>query len=108
MAYERTANFLSPTQFGAQKNRSTLDSLSHVEDYVRRGFVRKQITVALFFDIQKAYDTTWRFSILKSLDRHNFKGYLPLFIKDFMSECSFQVRIDKVYSRSFKLENGVP
>ena len=33
---------------GAQNNRPTLDSLSHVEDYVRRSFKRKQITVALF------------------------------------------------------------
>ena len=32
--YMRELQILNPTQFGAQRNRSTLDSLSHVEDYV--------------------------------------------------------------------------
>ena len=104
----RKEKMLSPTQFGSQINRSTIDSLSHLEDYVRRGFERKQITIALFFDIQKAYDTTWRYSILKTLYVNNFKGHLPLFIKNFMADRTFQVRIDNIYSRTFKLENGVP
>ena len=99
---------LSPTQFGSQKNRSTIDSLSHLEDYVRRAFERKQITVALFFDIQKAYDTTWRYSILKTLYDNDIKGHLPSFIKNFMLDRTFQVRIDNIYSKTFKLENGVP
>ena len=65
--YLRKNKVLSPTQFGSQAERSTLDSLSHLENYIRRGFERKQITAAVFFDIQKAYDTTWRHSILKAL-----------------------------------------
>ena len=104
----REEKILSTTQFGSQKNRSTIDSLSHLEDYVRRAFERKQITVALFFDIQKAYDTTWRYSILKTLHDNNLKGHLPIFIKNFMSDRTFQVRIDNIYSKTFKLENGVP
>ena len=104
----RENKILSPTQFGSQMNRSTIDSLSHLEDYVRRRFERKQITVALFFDIQKAYDTTWRYSILKTLYDNNFKGHLPIFIKNFVAERTFQVRIDNVYSKNFTLDNGVP
>ena len=104
----RKNNILSPTQFGSQAERSTLDSLSHLENYIRRGFERKQITVAVFFDIQKAYDTTWRHSILKSLHHNGFRGHLPFFIKNFIEERTFQTRIDNVYSDSFTLECGVP
>ena len=75
---------------------------------MRRGFERKQITVALFFDIQKAYDTTWRYSILKVLYDNNIKGHLPIFIRNFMTERTFQVRMNNIYSKTFILENGVP
>ena len=104
----RKEQILSPTQFGSQMNRSTIDSLSHLEDYIRRGFERKQITVALFFDIQKAYDTTWRYLILRTMKDNNIKGHLPIFIRNFMMERTFQVRIDNIYSRNFQLVNGVP
>ena len=99
---------LSPSQFGSQPERSTLDSLTHLEDHIRRGFERKQITVALFFDIQKAYDTAWRHSILRTLHLNGFRGHLPMFIKNFIYERTFQTRVDNVYSDTFKLENGVP
>ena len=104
----RKYKILSATQFGSQSARSTLDSLSHLENHIRRGFLRKQVTVAIFFDIQKAYDTTWRYSILKSLHQNGFRGHLPIFIKNFINERTFQTRIDNVYSNIFTLDNGVP
>ena len=106
--YLRKNKILSPTQFGSQKNRSTLDSLSHIEDHIRRGFERKQITAAIFFDIQKAYDTTWRHNILKNLYDNDLRGHLPIFIKNFISDRTFQVRIDNIHSDIYRLENGVP
>ena len=104
----RKNKVLSPTQCGSQWERSTLDSLSHMENYIRRGFERKKITVAIFFDIQKAYDTTWRYSILKSLHQNGFRGHLPIFIKNFISERTFQTRIENIYSDNFNLDCGVP
>ena len=97
----RKNKVLSPTQCGSQAERSTLDSLSHLENHIRRGFERKQITVAIFFDIQKAYDTTWRYLILKSLHHNGFRGHLPIFIKNFLNERTFQTRIENVYSDTF-------
>ena len=104
----RKNKVLSSSQFGSQKERSTLDNLAHLEDHVRRGFERKQITIAILFDIQKAYDTTWRHSIMKSLHINGFRGHLPIFIKNFIEERTFQTRIENVYSNNFNLECGVP
>ena len=104
----RKRKVLSPYQFGSQTERSSLDSLSHVENYVKRGFERKQVTVAIFFDIQKAYDTTWRHLILKNLYNNGFRGHLPHFIKNFIYERTFQTRIENVLSDTYQLENGVP
>ena len=106
--YLRKNKVLSPTQFGSQAEHSTLDSLSHLENYIRREFERKQITAAVFFDIEKAYDTTWRYSILRALHQNGFRGHLPYFIQNFIENRTFQTRVDNVYSDIFTLECGVP
>ena len=104
----RKNNVISSTQFGSQLGRSTLDSLAQLEDHIRRGFERKRITAAIFFDIQKAYDTTWRHLILKTLHQNEFRGNLPIFIKNFLEERTFQTRIENVFSDTFCLDCGVP
>ena len=81
MWYLEENGILTPTQSGAGKSRSTLDSLTSLENQIKEGFLHKKITVAIFFDIEKAYDTTWRYLILKSLYNNNLKGSLPIFIK---------------------------
>ena len=56
-------------QFGFRRMRGTEDSLVCVESMILGAFQRKKHIVGIFFDIAKAYDTTWRFGILKKL--HN-------------------------------------
>jgi len=38
-----------------------------LETFVRETFIRKQHAVAIFFDLEKAYDTTWKYGIMKDL-----------------------------------------
>ena len=47
---------LTPTQFGAEKGRSTIEPLVLLEEHIRESFQRKIPTIAIFFDIEKAYD----------------------------------------------------
>ena len=35
----------------------------------------------IYFDIEKAYDTTWKYGIIKDLKNMGLKGRLPIFIK---------------------------
>ena len=104
----QSKSILTPTQSGSIAGRSTLDPLTCLEDSVRRGFERRKLTVAVFFDIQKAYDTTWRYAILRKLYSSGLKGHLPLFIQNFLSDRTFQTRVDSSYSSIFKLEEGIP
>lgn len=99
---------LTPTQSGSIAGRSTLEPLTCLEDSIRRGFERRKLTVAVFFDIKKAYDTTWRYSILKKLYTSGIRGHLPLFIQNFLSDRTFQTQIDSSLSDTFKLEEGIP
>jgi len=41
------------------------------------------------FDLEKAYDTTWKFGILKDLHDADLRGQLPLFIAGFLCDRKF-------------------
>ncbi|GBM30988.1 RNA-directed DNA polymerase from mobile element jockey [Araneus ventricosus] len=58
--------------------------------------------------MEKAYDKTWRYGILKDLYGIDFKGNLPIFIQNFLKTRSFRVRIGNTLSDVFYQEEGVP
>lgn len=51
-----------------KKPCSTTDHLVRLENAVRAAFVHKQHCLAVFCDLEKAYDATWRSGILQHLD----------------------------------------
>jgi hypothetical protein len=57
-------NLLTNIQGGFRKNRSTIVRL---ESFIRDGFINNQHVVSVFFDLEKAYDTTWKYGILNDL-----------------------------------------
>ena len=64
--------------------------------------------IAIFFDIEKAYDTTWKYGITKDLENMRLKGKLPIFIKNFLNNRKFQVQIVTTLSELQEQEMGVP
>ena len=95
-------------QFGFRRMRGTEDSLAYVESMILGAFQRKKHMVGIFFDIAKAYDTTWRFGILKKLHNIGIRGNLARFIQNFLSNRSFRVRINSEFSDPQMQEQGVP
>ena len=57
---------------------------------------------------KKAYDTTWRYGILKDLHNFGLKGRLPNFIKSFLEDRTIQVRVGSTLSDLYDQEQGVP
>jgi hypothetical protein len=53
--------------------------------------------VSNFFDLEKAYDTTWKYGILKDLFDMWLKGKLPIFISNFLSDREFNVRVNSTF-----------
>lgn len=100
--------YLSPLQSGFRHNRSTIDNLIDLETQIRNTFVRRNHLVSIFFDIEKAYDRTWRYGILRNLYSYGFKGNLPIFIQNFLQHRNFNVRIGNILSDNFTQDQGVP
>lgn len=101
-------NLLSPIQSGFRKNRSTLDQLVYLDNIIQKAFELKQHAIAIFFDLEKAYDTTWRYLVLKQLYDWGFRGHLPIIIESFLKLRKIQVRIGNTISRAVVQENGIP
>ncbi|GFO37582.1 ribonuclease hi [Plakobranchus ocellatus] len=53
-------DLLSKVQCGFRKDHSTLHHLVRLETFIKKAFARIKQVLAGFFDLEKAYDTTWR------------------------------------------------
>ena len=108
MWYLERNNYLSPAQYGFRNMRSTTDALIQLESSICKSFALKQHHITIFFDLEKAYDTTWRYGILKVLHDYELRGKLPLFIQCFLKARRFQVQIGATLSNMKVQEEGVP
>ena len=103
-----SGNIITKYQCGFQIGKSTTDHLVRLETYIRQGFVKNQHTVGVFFDLEKAYDTTWKGGIMKDLHEMGLKGRFPSFIDNFLKGRKFKVRLDNTHSSLNPQEEGVP
>ena len=67
MWYLESNHIITEVQSGFRKERSTIDQLIRLETFIREAFVRKDHVVAVFFDLEKAYDTTWKRNCTRSV-----------------------------------------
>ena len=62
-------------QSGFRSDCSITDNLVvRLETFIRDAFIKKEHVVAVFFDLEKAYDATWRYSILKDIHKLGLRG----------------------------------
>ncbi|GFU39054.1 RNA-directed DNA polymerase from mobile element jockey [Trichonephila clavipes] len=109
LVYQLEKNKCIPLfQSGFRKGRSTLDNIISLENKIRNAFVRRNHLVSIFFDIEKAYDRTWRYGILRTLFNFGFRGNLPTFIKNVLHLRTFRVRLGGTLSAPFTQAEGVP
>ncbi|GFW50003.1 putative RNA-directed DNA polymerase from transposon X-element [Trichonephila clavipes] len=99
---------ISPLQSGFRKGRSTLDKLVFLESQIRYTFVRRNHLVSLFFDVEKAYDRTRRYGILRNMHDFGLRGNLPIFIFTVLAVRYFHARTGHSSSHKFIQDQGVP
>ena len=95
-------------QCSFRRRRSTMDHVVRLETSIREAIIQKQHLISIFFDLEKAYEITWRYGILNDLHKIGLKGILPNFIKAFLSDRKFCVRIGSILSNIQNQEEGVP
>ena len=101
-------NIISKFQCGFRSDKNTTDQLVRLDTYIRDALINQEHAVAVFFDLHKAYDTTWKHGILKDLYGMGLRGNLPIFIQNFLSGRSFEVLYGALISDSYTQDEGVP
>ncbi len=60
-------------------------SANKLEHEIRKAQINRESVVAVFFDIEKAYDMMWREGLLIKLCKLGIKGQMDFFILFFMN-----------------------
>ena len=99
---------LTTAQCGCQKGRSTMDHLIRLETAIRTAYAHKEHFVSIFFDLERAYDMTWRQGIVIDLYKAGLRGLLPKYIASFLGTRYFKVKVGPALSSEYEQQNGVP
>ena len=98
---------IAAVQSGFRKQRGTLDHLVRFETFIHEAFIQKE-HVSVFFDLESAYDTTWKYGIMNDLHDFGIRGRLAYFISAFLNERQFRVRVGDTLSNPHEQKMGVP
>ena len=100
---------LTKFQAGFRSERGTIDQLVRLDTFIKDAFVSGDHVVGVFFDLAKAYDTTWKYGIMRDLHTMGLRGNLPIFIQNFLSDRTFQILLGTTITlEKFSQEEGVP
>lgn len=101
-------NIFNKYQSGFRKNKCTLDHILRLHEDVNKSLANKGKALAVFLDIEKAYDMVWREGLLYKLKSYGLDGQMFNWIRDFLSARTMKVRIGNTLSTEVSLENGTP
>ena len=106
--YLESNKLLTKAQTGFRKGRNTQDQIIKLHEQIYKYMKNKGHTVGVFLDFEKAYDLIWRNGLLTKIKKIGVNGNMFKFIKDFVSNRTFQVQVGNERSNIRKLENGTP
>lgn len=64
--------------------------------------------MSVFFNLERVYDTTWRYGIINDLIKPGLESRTSVFINNFLQDRRFRVRMDDIFSEGKDQERGVP
>lgn len=101
-------NIIPASQFGFRNNHSTIHQLLRLTDFIATNFQKSKHTLALFLDVEKAFDKVWHQGLLYKIRQYGFPQYLQQIIKSFLINRSFKVQVNLVQSSVYDITASVP
>ena len=95
-------------QAGFRQKRSTIDQVMRLQNDVINGLNNKKYTVAIFLDLKKAFDMVWTTGIMDKMQKLGITGRTYWWVKEFLANRTFQVKVGQDVSDAFNLQNGTP
>ena len=100
--------WLTPIQSGFRLGRGTMDSVLALDLDIRKAMANKEAVVAVFLDIEKAYDMLWKDGLGVKLFNAGIRGRMLNWIRAFLQNRTIQVRVGGAYSETVGIDNGTP
>ena len=101
-------NILSNTQFGFRQALSTTNPILNLQSEILQTVTRGNILMTVFFDLTKAYDTTWRRGLINDFHEMGLRGRLAQFMVNFLKDRSLRVKVGSTISNSYPMNEGIP
>lgn len=104
--YMERYGLFNSQQSGFRKGRSTTDHLLRLQDRVIKYTATGGHVLAVFLDVEKAFDMLWNDGLMVKLAQLGVAGKMFKWIGNFVHDRTFQVRVGNSLSHNKVLENG--
>ncbi|GBP26832.1 Probable RNA-directed DNA polymerase from transposon BS [Eumeta japonica] len=101
------ATFL-PSGSNPSPNHSCLQQALRLVEYIAESFKTKKRTVAVFFDVTKAYDRIWHADLIHKLYLLKVRDRLTLIVHHYLTVRHFMFRHENTHSSRRRIRAGIP
>lgn len=95
-------------QYGFRRHHSTHDVLATLHTNISESIKRKQHTILVTLDLEKAYDMVWKNRVIDILSSWSIDGNMLKFLHNFLTDRTIQVKVNNILSEQTAIENGLP
>ena len=106
--YLESEQLLAPQQAGFREHHCTEDQTTYLAQEIEDGFQQNKQTLAIWIDLQKAFDKVWTDGLLLKLKRCGIGGNMYRWIKSYLHNRRARVTVDNAKSKKILLRHGVP
>jgi hypothetical protein len=99
---------ISENQFGFRQNSSV--SIKHAQffEFIYDSLYNKKCIDIIQIDFKKAFDTVQHKLLILKLQWYGIRGKLLCWIKNFLKDREYIVKVNQQFSQTFKIQSGVP
>merc|ERR1711991_664962 len=100
--------WLPKFQHGFRRKKSTLNNLIELQNVIHEAFNRKEMLLAVFLDVKKAYDCVEREQLYEILKGKGLSGKILDWLKVFLNDRKAKVVFNNTHSDIYTFKHGVP
>ena len=108
VTYLEQNKLLSKYQAGYRKGRSTQEHIFRLSQQVFNAFKEKKCTIAVFLDVEAAFDAVWTDGLMYKLSLLKLPSNFLRVICSFLKHRSLRVHVEGAISREVVLRAGTP
>ena len=101
-------NIYANEQAGFRQNLSTEDQITYIAQKIEDGFQKKEHTLTVWIDMEKAFDKVWKDGLRLKLRKTGVCENMYRWISQYLNNRKARVHVDGDFSKKKVLREGVP